>query len=414
MDRINNTGKKLIEYKKEYGKHYSFIVDESLRTSLDGLKTKNVLNDDTYNKILDDKVSLKDFEIHIMSKRDYLKSMKELIEEFDKVRKIVNDSLIRMNFVDFIETENNIESDTITILRQYSLTEDFIQVYFGLEEKDMESIMKKRGFAEKFAVLRLTKVFKEILSEMRTETDYSQGFSKVYYNPDINCFSVDYKYHINVNTISVENIDNKIKKIKEADKVVERKFLKKTGMGFYNVKPISAVVDQPKENKNVPKNKKEEPIISQDELDRIQSQLISQSDNLDINDDIKNKRNEKDEIKTENIPNDNKDKVKKLKVEEPKQPEIKIDDDDIVQVEDNKIIEIPDDFADAINEELNGDNIVEVIGDIPDINMEEDFSGDFDSDFNGFQMTMDGDFDIDDVDIPNIDMDLPDDLPDDI
>ena len=29
-------------------------------------------------------------------------------------------------------------------------------------------------------------------------------------------------------------------------------------------------------------------------------------------------------------------------------------------------------------------------------------------------MTMDGDFDIDDVDIPNIDMDLPDDLPDDI
>ena len=48
----------------------------------------------------------------------------------------------KINFVDFVETENNVENDTITILKEYTISPEFIQLFFGLEEKDMEQIMK--------------------------------------------------------------------------------------------------------------------------------------------------------------------------------------------------------------------------------------------------------------------------------
>lgn len=289
MDRINKTGKMLIDYKKEIMKHYSPLVDESLKTSLNVLQERKILDESTIDSIINDSISLRDFETLIMSKREYLKSMKELAEEFEKVRLVVNESLIRNSFINFVETESNIENDTITILRQYSLTPEFIKLFFGIADEDMENIMKKRGFAEKFAVLRLSKVFKEILSEMRVETEYSQGFSKVYYNASIEGFSVDYRYHLNVNSITEENIDSKIKKIRDADRVVERKFAKKTGLGFYNIKPV-----EPSKVplKTIPKNKTTEETISNDELSEIQSQLISNNEqNKEINNVEKSSQN---------------------------------------------------------------------------------------------------------------------------
>lgn len=275
MDRINNTGKMLIDYKKELMKHYSVLVDESLKTSLNVLQEKKVLDERTIDAIINDSISLSEFETFVMSKREYLKSTKELISEFEKIRQIVNESLIKNSFTNFVDTESNIDNDTITILRQYSITPEFIKLFFGIADEEMEIIMKKRGFAEKFAVLRISKVFKEILSEMRVETEYSQGFSKVYYNASIEGFSVDYRYHINVNSITSENIDNKIKKIRDADRVVERKFAKKTGLSFYNIKPLEPTKEP---LKIIPKNKTTEEVISNDELFSIQHQLISNNE----------------------------------------------------------------------------------------------------------------------------------------
>lgn len=273
MDRINKTGKLLIDYKREYMKHYSPIVDLSLQTCVDNLVTKNVCDEKIKELILDDAFSLKNFETEVMSHREFLKSMKELIEEFDKLRAIVNTALVKQGFTRFVETENNVDNDCITIIKQYSITPEFIKIYFGLTDDEMPAVMKKRGFAEKFAVLRLSKIFKEIVSEIKPETsEFAQGFSKVYYNQSVDGFSVDYRYHINVNTISEESIAGIISKVHNIDKVVEKKFNIKTGIKFYNLQPIELKKDfipsQP------PRNKGKEETINSKELDEIQTQLI--------------------------------------------------------------------------------------------------------------------------------------------
>ncbi len=273
MDRINKTGKLLIDYKREYMKHYSPIVDLSLQTCVDNLVTKNVCDEKIKELILDDAFSLKNFETEVMSHREFLKSMKELVEEFDKLRAIVNTALVKQGFTRFVETENNVDNDCITIIKQYSITPEFIKIYFGLTDDEMPAVMKKRGFAEKFAVLRLSKIFKEIVSEIKPETsEFAQGFSKVYYNQSVDGFSVDYRYHINVNTISEESITGIISKVHNIDKVVEKKFNIKTGIKFYNLQSIELKKDfipsQP------PRNKGKEEIVDSKELDEIQTQLI--------------------------------------------------------------------------------------------------------------------------------------------
>ena len=81
---------------------------------------------------------------------------------------------------------------------------------------------------EKFAVLRMNKVFKEIYNEMKEEQYITHGFSLVYFNRAITGFSVDYKYHLNVDFIAnEENMKMVLKKIKEVDRIVEKKYNKR-------------------------------------------------------------------------------------------------------------------------------------------------------------------------------------------
>lgn len=366
MDRINKTGKLLIDYKREYMKHYSPIVDLSLETSVNNLVEKKTCDENIAAQILDDNVPLKNFEIAVMSHREFLKTLKELAEEFDKLRGLVNLALAKQGFTRFVETENNIENDSITIIKQYSITPEFIKVYFGLTEDEMPAVMKKRGFAEKFAVLRLSKIFKEIVSEIKVEnTGFSQGFSKVYYNQSIDGFSVDYRYHINVNTITEESIGSIVKKIQDLDRVVEKKFNIKTGLKFYNLQPIEL-----KRNDNItqpPKNKSKEETINSKELEEIQNQLISANEEskeqvpdkveekiekpveekpVEVKDDIKQdtkKDSENNQRKDKNQEKNNKKdfKEEKPKVEEIKEPSpLEIKDDDISPFADTKDNEI--------------------------------------------------------------------------
>lgn len=396
MDRINKIGRALINYKTEYCKHYSPIVDESLMIALESQLDKKLLDQEIFDMIINDSYPLDDFEKFIGNKREYAKSQKDLLEEFEKVRAIVNESLTNQNFVDFIETESNIEINKISILRQYTISEEFIKMYFGLEDEDLAQIMKKKGFAEKFAVLRLTKIFKEIYSEMRPETEFQQGFSRVYYNPDVNGFSVDYKYHISVDFITKENIDGKIKKIKDTDKVVERKFLKKSGISFYNVKTNNNTNETLNVPKNAPNNKFSEVEITKEEQLKIQTEIKEE------------KENKIQEVSIEKEPEISKTtelKESKIKEEKPiepsskeqtnKEPKIEKDNKKNKENKENKDLSVPD-----INQK---EEVISIIEEVSNMQIEEDNSGDFSpSDFEGF-------IEDTDLDIPN-DINIPDDL----
>ena len=224
----------LIEYKKEYTRHISLIIDEALIIALGTLVDKKVLDLETFDLIKNDLVTIDEFERHLLTRREFVKSSRELLKEFEKVRGTINDYLKEIDWVNSIDTESSVDSNKITILRQFAIPKEFIMDFFGVDEKDMIQLMKKKGFVEKFAVLRMNKVFKEIYGEMHEEQYITQGYSLVYFNANVTGFSIDYKYHLNVDFIANDgNMRSIIKRIREIDKVVERKFNKKMGLNFY-------------------------------------------------------------------------------------------------------------------------------------------------------------------------------------
>ena len=410
MDRINKIGRTLIGYKSEYSKHYSPIVDESLMIALETQLEKRLLDQEIFDMIINDSISLNDFEAFIGNKREYAKSQKELLEEFEKIRAIVNEALTNINFIEFIETESNTEINKISILKQYTISEEFIKMYFGLEDVDMAQIMKKKGFAEKFAVLRLTKVFKEIFSEMRAEAEFTQGFSRVYYNPDVNGFSIDYKYHLPVDFINKENIDAKVKKVRDVDRVVERKFAKKIGLNLYNVNEKQQKQSDLNVSKKAPNNKFTEQTINEEELNKIKNEVKQESKVIEevkvetkvevvtppSNNEKKEKNNNQNQP-NQNNKNNNKNKQNNQNKQEDKKPQEK-------KQEPKKVTEdyLDKDLDDSVSKDSD---VLEIVENISSMVIEEDYSGDFDaSNFEGLLP--------DDENILIPEMDFPDDLDD--
>lgn len=323
INRINEQGMTLIEYKTEYMSHHSQLIDNALIIALESLINKKQLDEETFEYIKKDSITIEELRKHLLLKKEYTKSPKELFKEFETVRMTINKYLKEIDFTNWIDTESNVESNRITILKQYNLTKEFIMEFFGVDEKDMIQLMKKRGFVEKFAVLRMNKVFKEIYNEMNEEQYITQGYSLVYFNRAITGFSVDYKYHLNVDYVANEgNMHNIVKKIKEIDKIVERKFNKKMSINLYDhIKEKYANSTNKDLIDNYEFDNKDKPLIVKDMVsnsDTEESTNIVIDDTIMISDKSKNlplkdiisKSDEIDEI--EEVIEDVKDKKRNI------------------------------------------------------------------------------------------------------
>ena len=257
MNKLNSVGEKLIDYKHEYDKSSSQVIKDALMTSLEVMIQQKIIDENIKKYITgggDDSLLIQALE------RDakYKKSPRELFKEYEKIRDMFESCLREIGLQGFFETESSIEFNRISVLKQYSIDKTFIMDYFGIKEIDLIQLMKKRGFAEKFAVLRMNLVFDEILEETKVEDNIIQSHSMVYYNPDITGFSIDYKYHINVDM--AEDPNSRIvlaKRIAEIDKGIENKYKNKIGIKFYSqkrekakdvqVSVTQAVVHEPKQ-----------------------------------------------------------------------------------------------------------------------------------------------------------------------
>lgn len=238
MNRINAQGLNLIEYKKELNRNYSLLVKNALILALNKLVEEKKLDEETLQKIQDTAIDIQTFSRYLLSRKEYTKNTKELLAEFEKVRYEINAYLIKIGFVDNVSTESLIDKNIIAVLKTYNLPQDFILNYFGIKENQLEQLMKKKGFIEKFAVLRMTKVCKEICLEAPQDRYITQAQSLVYFNKETQSFSIDYRYNLNVDYIAQpHNAPVTLDKIKEIDETVEKLFLSKMGIDQYIIEP---------------------------------------------------------------------------------------------------------------------------------------------------------------------------------
>lgn len=238
MNRINAQGLNLIEYKKELNKNYSDLVQNALLLALTKLVEEKRLDEETLQKVQDQSIDMQTFSRYLLSRKEYTKNTKELLAEFEKVRYEINAYLIKIGFVDNVSTESIIDKNIISVIKTYNLPQDFILNYFGIKENQLDQLMKKKGFIEKFAVLRMTKVCKEICLESPQDRYITQAQSLVYFNKKTQSFSIDYRYNLNVDYIAqTQNTSRTLDKIKETDSIVETLFLSKMGIDQYEIEP---------------------------------------------------------------------------------------------------------------------------------------------------------------------------------
>lgn len=296
MDRLNKTGRVLMEYRYEFQKHYSESIDEALKEAISSMYNDKKIDEKIFRNIFNENIPDEDFERILSKSKEFTKSTAELNYEFDQIRKKINEYMISIGFVDSMNTKNSIDMNKIIVIHQFDLNKSYLMASFGVNQTEIIPLMKRRGFIEKFAVLRLNQVLKEIYNEMRVPEDIDHGYSLVYYNKVTQGFSIDYKYYINVSlATNEEKMKLLVGKIKELDKVVDKKFHNKLGNNYFinikndkaleiknNEKPVGKqlnietpqkIVEQTK-NAHVEKNKN---VTAQNKQDK-QSQAMSTAD----------------------------------------------------------------------------------------------------------------------------------------
>lgn len=230
MNRINQKGMDLIEYKKELAKDHSKLVKDSLVLALEQMLENKVLDLDTFTNIQDTSFQEDEFTKYLLGKPSFTKTEEEIFKEFEVLREVL-DKKLEEHQAEGLRTESVIDKDVILITQKFCINEAFTMNYFGVEEKDLLKLMKRRGFVEKFAVLRLTAIFKELMGKIAyPEELFTVDVSLVYFDKEENGYSIDFTFAVNIE--DVEEQEN-------LDKICEHiNVLKKEAEEFYQLKTV--------------------------------------------------------------------------------------------------------------------------------------------------------------------------------
>ncbi|WPS85387.1 hypothetical protein SMD22_01800 (plasmid) [Brevibacillus halotolerans] len=220
MNRINQRGMDLIQYKTELTKDYPKLVKDSLYLALEQMVENKVLDMDTFMFIRDESSTPAIFEEYLHTKTDFLKTKDEISAEFEVIRSNLNEKLVAHGLQQ-AKTESVVDKDLILVSKKFCVNEEFTMKYFGVEEKDLLKLMKRRGFIEKFAVLRLTTIFKSFMDNIEMPTDlFVCDVSLVYSDKEESGYSIDLYFELSVEDVECED---KIDQICEGIHVVVEK-----------------------------------------------------------------------------------------------------------------------------------------------------------------------------------------------
>lgn len=192
MKKLNMIGEELIEYKIELGKDYSHLVMHSLKLGIEQMLKNNSINQEVYLSLLDNEMKVETFKAFLLAKPEFQKSDKELIEDYDIVANDILYKLKNYEIYDILKASNPAE-ESIHFTQTFILDKDFARNYFDVEEVDLDRIFQRKGFFEKFAVLRLNKILTDwLLVEELKENLLKVELTKVYYGKE--SYNIDIEY----------------------------------------------------------------------------------------------------------------------------------------------------------------------------------------------------------------------------
>ncbi|TCJ98236.1 UNVERIFIED_ORG: hypothetical protein BDK47_11822 [Anoxybacillus amylolyticus] len=228
MERLNMLGMELLEYKKELmNEEYNKLVKKSLRLAVEQLATHRVIDVNTYEMIQDQTMSLDEFRAYLLMKKPFVKTEEEIFLEFEQIRQQFAMLLERED----IKTESIVKKDLILATKSFVIDETFVLEYFRVDETDLFKLMKRKGFVEKFAALRLRAIFEGFLERFAHSDWIRTDVSLVYFDKEQSNYAIDLFFELPIE--EMEQMDRQ----KEAAAFIEQSLLQATAYYEERMKP---------------------------------------------------------------------------------------------------------------------------------------------------------------------------------
>lgn len=169
IKKLNIHGLQLLEYKKELLKNHTQLVKESLLLSLQKMVEKELITPPTFEVIINDNISLIETKNYLLEISDYVKSKEEALREYNLYKTKLYKTLVEREIIinkSLYKLEVDEENDTIDLIKTFSIDAQFTKLYFNItSEKELNKVMKPKGFLEKFAALRLNSLVASFVKE---------------------------------------------------------------------------------------------------------------------------------------------------------------------------------------------------------------------------------------------------------
>ena len=221
MNKFNQYGETVLEYRSEFlNKDYSRIIHNSLKNTIE-----EKYDTELSALIKDTNLSENEFKKELSKFNACLKSEEELKEEYQE---IIDQLLLEG---DEYDSRCNVAEETLEVSKEYILNETFFKKYFDVQDENtFEKLMKKNGIFEKFAMLRLSKIFKDFIEDVdKRDFSFQVQKTQVFFDSDRNVYGIYLDFIIPIEYVDDEEFDidelrNKVKTIiQDADIMFDEK-----------------------------------------------------------------------------------------------------------------------------------------------------------------------------------------------
>lgn len=210
MNKFNALGMEVLSYKNEYlNKDYPQLVHNSIAVAIDN---KENIPDKLKLSLKDMSIDYDAFKQSLLSESSCLKTYEELMLEYEAIRASIENKIKKdKDELKDIVTFSKVENEEIEIKQEFVITEEFIRNYFSISsESEFEALMARKGFIEKFSILRLTKIFDNFMNELEKEAMFNVSHSLTFFKSEKNVYGIYMEYRIPIDNLEEENTTDSI------------------------------------------------------------------------------------------------------------------------------------------------------------------------------------------------------------
>lgn len=201
MQKLNALGVELQSLKRELlNPNYPSVVKKSMITLAHTMVEKELIDVNLHLLLTDEKTGFDDFNAFLHETPSCLKTKEELLAEYEKIRESLEDILKEMEPDTSLTSKSLVDTEQISFAQTIKLDKQWVSDYFGQPADEIDKMMVRKGFVEKFAVLRLAKILSDFLKsglfDKRDGVDVKA--TRAFYDVDHGYYGIHLMFYISI------------------------------------------------------------------------------------------------------------------------------------------------------------------------------------------------------------------------